>query len=135
MILTSEQKRHKVPATKFTYQIILSKGLGKLTRSAELMIIDLANNAVRRKAADFKCIEDKEDAVQTGLFNMLNMWYNFNPEKTDSAFNYFTEILKRGMSEAINTLYNKKGLKPEEQHTIKTYSIDRMNQGEGMHNL
>lgn len=128
-------KPQKVPATKFTYEIILSKGYGKLTKGAERMIIDLANNAIRKKASSYKSIDDKNDALQTGIFNMLNNWHNFNPDKTDNAFAYFTEIFKRGTDESQNLLYNKKGLKPEEQDSIKVLSLDRINSGEGMHNV
>ena len=88
--MSNIEKKNPVNAKKFTYQILLSKGKGKLTRLAEQMIVDLAYNAIRKKT--YYLQEDKEDALQTSLFNMLNNWMSFNPEKTDNAFAYFTEI-------------------------------------------
>lgn|SRR6185369_16559780 len=128
----SEEKT-PVNAKKFTYQILISKGKGKLTRMAEKMLIDLAYNAIRKK--NYYIEDDKKDCLQTSIFNMLNNWHNFNPDKTDNAFAYFTEIHKRSTTEMINTLYMKKGLKKDEQKYIKLISINSANNGQGMHNV
>lgn len=128
-----EEKIQNVNAKKFTYQILISKGRGKLTRNAEKMIFDLATNAIRKKPYFLQ--EDKEDALQTSLFNMLNNWLSFNPDKTENAFAYFTEIHKRSTTESINNFYMKKGLKKEEQKYIKCISINSTNNGNGMYNV
>ena len=128
-----EEKTSPVNAKKFTYQILISKGKGKLTRLAEKMIIDLAYNAIRKKT--YYLQEDKEDALQLSIYNMLNNWLSFNPDKTDNAFAYFTEIHKRSIAESINSFYMKKGLKKEEQKYIKCISINNTNSGQGMYNI
>lgn len=128
-----QDKINPVNAKKFTYQILISKGKGKLTKEAETMLIDLAYNAIRKKT--YYCSEDKDDCVQLSLYNMLNNWQSFNPDKTDNAFAYFTEIHKRSTAEMLNTLYLKKGLNKEDQKYIKTISINSINNGQGMYNL
>lgn len=122
-----------VNAKKFTYEIIISKGMGKLTRNAENMIYVLATKAIRKKIY-FKD-EDKDDCIQTALYNMLTNWHNFNPDKSNNAFAYFTEIFKRSITEMFNQLYNKKGLKPDEQKNVKLISINSINSGNGMYNV
>ncbi len=131
--MSNIEEKNPVNAKKFTYQILISKGRGKLTRAAEKMIVDLAYNAIRKKT--YYINEDKEDALQTSLFNMLNNWLSFNPDKTENAFAYFTEIHKRSTVESINTFYMKKGLKKEEQKYIKCISINSVNNGQGMYNV
>lgn len=127
------EKKNPVNAKKFTYQILISKGKGKLTRLAEQMIIDLASNAMRKKIYYYQ--EDKEDALQSSIFTILNNWLSFNPDKTENAFAYFTEIHKRAIAESINNFYIKKGLKKEEQKYIKCISINGSNNGQGMYNM
>lgn len=122
-----------VNAKKLTYHIILSKGRGKLTKEAENMLIDLAQNAIRKKTYFYP--EDKDDCMQMSLFNMLNNWQSFNPDKTDNAFAYFTEIHKRSTAEMINILYMKKGLNKDDQKYVRTISINNVNGGQGMYNM
>lgn len=130
-----QQKPVKVHPIQFTYEIILSKGIGKLTRKSEKMMIDLAYNAINKDIYHNYPEDDKMDMLQTGIFNILNNFQNFNPDKTNNSFAYFTEIFKRGTNEAYNQLYNKKGLKRQESDGLKFFSLDRMNQGDGMFNM
>jgi len=126
-------KNEKVNAKKLTYEIILSKGYGSLTRKAQNMIILLANNAIRKLS--YKDEDDKMDCLQTSMLNMMTKWTHFNPDKTNNAFAYFTEIHKRSIAEFMNYWYNKKGLKKEEQSYITNISINSANNGQGMHNM
>ncbi len=128
-----KEKPLKVNAKHLTYQIILSKGLGKLTRYSEKMIIDLAAGAITKKTYTNEL--DKQDALQTAYVNILTNWQSFNPDKTINAFAYLTEIHKRATTESLNYWYNKKGLKKEEQSYVKDISINSANNGQGMHNM
>ena len=130
-----QKKPLKVHPIEFTYEIILSKGLGKLTKKSEKMLIDLAYNMINKDIYHNYPEDDKMDMLQTGIFNMLNNFQNFNPDKTTNAFAYFSEVNKRGTNEAYNTLYNKKGLKKQESDNLKFYSLNRMNDGNGMFNM
>ena len=129
------KRPQKVHPIKFTYEIILSKGLGYLTKKAETMMIDLANNAITKGVYKNYSADDKADMLQTGLFNMLNNFSNFNPDKSDLSFSYMTEIFKRGTDEAYNLFYNRKGLKKGEKEELRFFSMNRLNDGNGMFNM
>jgi len=129
------KKENPVNDVEFTYQIILSKGLGSLTRKAEKDMILLVNGAINKKQGNFFNDEDKKDSVQTSFLNLLLNWQSFNPDKTLSAFAYLTEIHKRSTTEFINFWYNKKGVKKEEQEYYKMISINSSNNGQGLYNF
>lgn len=114
------------------YQLVLSKGRGKLTRQAQEMLILIANNTIRKKERNYNNIDDRNDCIQQGLLHMFQNWKNFNPKKYDSAFPYFTEIFKRGLADGINIINNKKNYNDDKVIMI---SIDRANDGNGLHNI
>jgi hypothetical protein len=126
-------KKNPVNAKQFTYEILISKGIGKLTRKAENMIVILGEGAIRKKEYYYE--EDRKDCLQTSYLNMLTNWYNFNPDKTTNAFAYFTEIHKRSTAEEMTRLYMKKGLKKEEQKNVKLLSMNSTNNGQGLYNV
>ena len=43
-----KRKKNPVDDTEFTYEILLSKGIGKLTRKAEKNIVILVENAIKK---------------------------------------------------------------------------------------
>lgn len=129
------KKENPINDVDFTYQIILSKGLGKLTRKAERDIILLVKGAINKKQGSFFYEEDKKDSIQTSYLNLLLNWQSFNPDKTNSAFAYLTEIHKRSTTEFINFWYNKKGVKKEDQEYYKLISINSSNNGQGLYNV
>ena len=93
---------------EFYYEIVLSKGKGVLTKKAEIMLIKIANNFIKRKSDHYKTDDDKNDCVQTGLLFMFQNWNNFNNKKYKTAMPYFSEIFKRGIAQGYNELRNKK---------------------------
>lgn len=114
------------------YELVISKGKGKLTPKAEQMLILIAKNTIRKKDRNYNSIDDKNDCVQQGLLHMFQNWKNFNHKKYDNAFPYFTEIFKRGISDGMNQLTNKKSYNDD---VVKIISIDRSNDGKGLHNV
>lgn len=114
------------------YELVISKGKGKLTPKAEQMLILIAKNTIRKKDRNYNSIDDKNDCVQQGLLHMFQNWKNFNHKKYDNAFPYFTEIFKRGISDGMNLLTNKKSYNDD---VVKIISIDRSNDGKGLHNV
>ena len=114
------------------YQLVVSKGRGKLTRQAQEMLILIANNTIRKKERNYNNIDDRNDCIQQGLLHMFQNWKNFNPKKYDSAFPYFTEIFKRGLADGINIINNKKNYNDDKVIMI---SIDKANDGNGLHNI
>ena len=114
------------------YQLVLSKGRGKLTRQAQEMLILIANNTIRKKERNYNNIDDRNDCIQQGLLHMFQNCKNFNPKKYDTAFPYFTEIFKRGLADGINIINNKKNYNDDKVIMI---SIDRANDGNGLHSF
>ena len=114
------------------YEMVLSKGKGKLTKKSQDMLILIAYNTIRKKERNYNNSDDKNDCVQQGLLHMFQNWKNFNPKKYDSAFPYFTEIFKRGLADGINIINNKKNYNDDK---IIMISLDRANDGNGLHNI
>jgi len=114
------------------YEMIISKGKGKLTKRAEHLLILIAKNTVRRKERNYNTTDDKNDCVQQGILHMFQNWKNFNHLKYDAAFPYFTEIYKRGLADGLNLINNKKSYNDD---FIRMISIDRANEGKGLHNF
>lgn len=112
------------------YEMIISKGKGQLTKKAQDMLILIAKNTIRKKDRNYNTSDDKNDCIQQGLLHMFQNWKNFNHRKYESAFPYFTEIFKRGLADGINLINNKKSYNDD---VIKMISIDRSNDGKGLH--
>ena len=111
-------------------EIIISKAQGKLTNKSKLMIEILAKRTIKKMR--YYNNDDRLDCYQTGLLDMFSSWYNFNEEKSDNAFAYFTEIFKRGLARGYNELYKKKG---DAEHLIRLISIESSNDGQGLHSI
>jgi hypothetical protein len=117
---------------EFYYEMIISKGKGKLTKKAENMMILIAQNTIKKKEKNYQSIDDRNDCFQQGLLHMFLNWRSFNSQKYDGAFSYFTEIYKRGIADQINVLNNRKSYNDD---FLKFISIDRANDGKGLHNF
>ena len=114
------------------YQIVLSKGKGYLTKKAEHYLILIAENTIRKKIRNYNSIDDLNDVKQEGLLHLFKSWKGFDHRRFDLSFPYFTELFKRGTVAGFNTLINKKSYNDS---GISTISIDRANDGKGLHNI
>ena len=123
----------KVANTELSYEIIVCKGTGKLSKRAESLFITLASNAQIKFT--YYNEQDKDDCLQDALYRMLTKWQSYNPEKTPNAFAYFTEMFKRASGEGLDKLYSKKGLKKDELKKTKFISMNNINSGQGMYNI
>ena len=115
---------------KLYIEIVVSKAKGKLTRRAQSMLILLADRTIDKFT--YYNIDDKYDCYQQGLYDLFKNWHLFNEEKSENVFAYLTEIFKRGATQGLNLLHKKKG---DLDKKIKVYSIDSLNDGQGMHNI
>jgi hypothetical protein len=79
-----------------------SKEIGKLTPTAEKMLILLAERAINRMS--YVNPDDRQDCLQFALLDLLKYWKNFNPDYPN-AFAYFTEIAKRGYAKGWNKIH------------------------------
>lgn len=111
-------------------EIIVSKSLGKLTPRAKVMLEILAKRTIKKMR--YYNNDDRMDCYQSGLLDMFSNWYNFNEEKSDNPFAYFTEVFKRGLAKGYNELFKKKG---DNDHQIRLISIESSNDGMGLHSL
>ncbi len=111
-------------------EIVISKARGILTKKAEAMLELLGKKTIKKMR--YWNSDDRNDCFQGGLLDMYQNWYNFNEDKSDNAFSYFTEIFKRGLAKTWNDLYKKKG---DNEHLIKLISIEGSNDGQGLHSL
>ena len=111
-------------------EIVVSKAQGKLTNKSKLMLEILAKRTIKKMR--YWSNDDKMDCYQSGLLDMFANWYNFNEEKSENAFAYFTEVFKRGLAKGFNQLYSKKG---DSENLIKVISIESSNDGQGLHSL
>lgn len=113
------------------YEIVLSKGKGKLTRKAERMLILIGNEVITKKDRYYKSDDDKKDCLQHGLYMMFQNWYKFDENRFKSALPYFTEIFKRAMAQGLKDIYNIKNYKDK----VTMISLDSSNDGKGLHNI
>jgi hypothetical protein len=88
-------------------ELIVSKAQGRLTRSAEKMLILLAKNVIKKMY--YSDPDDRLDCLQTAYLDVFANWYSFDELKGDNAFAYFTEIIKRGLAKGWNSRYKLKG--------------------------
>lgn len=114
------------------YEIIVSKARGKLTRKSVNMLELLGTEAIKKMSRRFFNQDDKMDCYQLGILKMYQNWYNFNENKSENSFAYFTEIFKRALTEQFNELYKKKG---DPDNDIKMISIQSSNDGQGLHSI
>jgi hypothetical protein len=107
-------------------EIVYSKAMGSLTNDAKIMLELLSKKCVKKMR--YNNSDDKNDCYQTGVLDMFSNWHNFNEEKSENAFAYFTEVFKRGLARGYNEIIKKKG-----DLKVKMYSLDTANDGEAMH--
>lgn len=121
----------KVNDNELYYEIVISKGKGKLTPRAEKMLILIAEKLIKTQERKFKNSDDRNDSFQQGILMVFQNWRLFNEKKYKKAFPYFTEVCKRGFANGYNEVMNKKTNKD----SIKTISIESSNNGFGLHNI
>jgi hypothetical protein len=112
-------------------EVKISKGLGRLTPTAQQLFQVLVKNVIRKM--QYADDDDKRDCHQTALVMLFANWHNYNTDKYNNPFAYFTEIAKRGLAQGYNELHQKRGLDKGDYR--KNISINRANGGLGMHNL
>ena len=113
----------------FTKEIIISKGKGRLTKNAEIMLYKLAVRVFRvnTRMPQYKNNIFYDDIKSGGVEAALKGWKTFNHLKYDSAFNYMTEIIKRGQTQVFNQAICNKDW---QGNTFFTIYFDFWNPGE-----
>ncbi len=105
-----------------------SKERGELTPEMVKMFQLLVERISRKMY--YKNPEDRKDAMQQALFQLCRAWGNFNPERSDNPFAYYTQVAKVGMAQGWNQLH------PRMFAGGKSISLDRTGpNGESNSNL
>lgn len=76
---------------------------GELSPKAIEYFILLSNRAIQKLT--FTDPLDKEDCVQSAMLDLLRYWKNFNEEKSNNAFAYFTQIVKNGYAKEYKKIH------------------------------
>ena len=77
--------------------------VGELSPRAIEYFILLANRAVLKLT--FSNPLDKEDCIQSAMLDLLRYWKNFNEDKSNNAFAYFTQIVKNGYAKEFKKIH------------------------------
>jgi len=83
-------------------EMMVSLAAGKLTRPAQNMFTLITNNI--SKKFRYRNEEDRQDCKQEALYQLHKNWMSYDPLKTENAFAWATEVVKRGMAKAFNDL-------------------------------
>lgn len=108
---------------KLFEEIIKSKQNNQLTPEALRMLMLMANEL--SKALKFKYEEDKQDCISFAIEDLLRYWRGFNPERSNNAFSYYTQIAKNGLAKGWKKIRGK-------SQNIKIINI---NETEGLSNI
>lgn len=76
---------------------------GELSPKAIDYFILLANRVIQKLT--FTNPLDKEDCIQSAMLDLLRYWQNFNEEKSNNAFAYFTQIVKNGYAKEYKKIH------------------------------
>ena len=72
--------------TEFYYEVVLSKGCGKLTKKAENMIIRIGEEMIKKFERKYKTTDDKFDCMQQGILMMFQNWQGFKEMQNYTFF-------------------------------------------------
>lgn len=92
-------------------EIIISKAQGRLTNRAVNMLMLLGKKLQSKMY--YKNIDDKNDCLQEAMLSVFKFWYNFDEMKSENAFAYYSEIIKRGLAKGWNDQHKTRGLDVE----------------------
>ena len=87
-------------------EIIESKKRNELTPRAVELICKMSNEL--SKILKYKYPEDREDCVASGIADVMRHWRNFNPEKSENVFAYYSQVIKNGMAKTWNFIHEQK---------------------------
>jgi len=84
-------------------QIIKSKENNELTKEALDMFILMAKKFSTK--LNYIYTEDREDCISFAVMDCFQYWRGYDPEKSQNAFAYFTQIIKNGFAKGWRKLY------------------------------
>lgn len=101
-----KRSNNYIDPKEFYDEIVISLEKDELTPKA----IEFCRLLIERvsRCNHYDSPEDAEDCKSHAMFNILRYWRNFNPEKYDNPFNYFTSYAWTGLAQGWNVLHPEK---------------------------
>ncbi len=91
------------------YEILVSKGKGKLTKKATGILLLMCERIFGKLANRYINLQEfKYDVYMFAVERVLLMWKSFNHLKYDVAGPYYTEMIKRAFAMGYNILVLRK---------------------------
>ena len=84
-------------------EIIKSRVQDELTKEAILMFMLMAKKFSNSFTYVYE--EDKEDCISFAVMDCYQYWRGYDPEKSQNAFAYYTQIIKNGFAKAWRKLH------------------------------
>jgi DNA-directed RNA polymerase specialized sigma subunit len=84
-------------------EIVKSKSQNELTPQALDMLILMAKKFSTKLYYVYP--EDREDCISSAVMDCYKYWRGYDPEKSQNAFAYFTQIIKMGAAKQWRKLY------------------------------
>ena len=94
---------HHVKNKDLREEIIISKDQDKLTPKALDMFMLMADKFSNKLTYIYT--EDKEDCISFAVMDCYQYWRGYDPEKSQNAFAYYTQIIKNGFAKGWRKLY------------------------------
>lgn len=95
--------RYYVSPKELYDEMLISKANDELTPRAVSFLIKIANEQVRK--LQFKYEDDKKDVIAFAIMDFLSYWRGFDPNVSQNAFSYFTQMIKNGYAKGYKKLH------------------------------
>jgi len=86
-----------------------SKEQGELTRETIKMFMMIVGGMA--KTHSYRDSEDREDCMASGLEDLVKYWNRYNPEKSDNAFAFISQIAHNGMKKGWKKIHPLRSIK------------------------
>lgn len=94
---------HHVKNKDLREEIIICKEKDELSPVALDMFILMAQKFANKLTYIYP--EDREDCIQFAIMDCYLYWRGYDPEKSQNAFAYYTQIIKNGFAKGWRRLY------------------------------
>ena len=95
---------HYIKNKDLVNEIIKSKEHNELTPAAVEMFILIATES--NKKLKYKNPMDREDCISAALEDLLRYWDRFDPERSNNAFAYYSQMAKHGFAKGYKKLHH-----------------------------
>lgn len=103
-------------------EIVKSKNQQALTPRA-LELLQLMTTRISC-IMTYKWEEDQEDCIASAIEDVAKYWNRFNPERSNNAFSFYTQMIKNGLAKGWRKLHPiKASLKVSISHEHGVYNI------------